>query len=222
MRIDMGLLQFESTGRPDGERPHDCESLLDYHEQRLAQYRQRRRGSDAGFLLSPDECRALRQEAYLYYQRYLACFVLEEYDAVEQDTARNLRLVDLCHRHAASAEDRRALEPQRGYVFMMNVRAKAHRALQTCDGERALEIVERGIADVGDMIAAMQSDLDANLEAELGILHDLRQEVIGSLPPESPERVRWELETALRQEDYERAAELRDKLPASQRPDRRR
>ena len=36
MRIDLGLLQMELTGRPDGERPHGFESLLDYHEARAA------------------------------------------------------------------------------------------------------------------------------------------------------------------------------------------
>ena len=35
MRLDLGLLQMEVTGRPDGERPHGCESLLEYFEKRL-------------------------------------------------------------------------------------------------------------------------------------------------------------------------------------------
>ena len=32
MRIDLGLLQMELSGRPDGQRPFDHESLLDYYE----------------------------------------------------------------------------------------------------------------------------------------------------------------------------------------------
>ena len=31
MRLDLGLLQMEVTGSPDGIRPHGCESLLEYH-----------------------------------------------------------------------------------------------------------------------------------------------------------------------------------------------
>ena len=27
LRIDLGMLQMEMTGRPDGHRPHNCESL---------------------------------------------------------------------------------------------------------------------------------------------------------------------------------------------------
>ena len=37
MRIDLGLLQMELAGRPDGERPHGFESLLDYHEAKARQ-----------------------------------------------------------------------------------------------------------------------------------------------------------------------------------------
>ena len=34
MRIDLGVLQMEISGRPDGQRPHEFESLLDYYESR--------------------------------------------------------------------------------------------------------------------------------------------------------------------------------------------
>jgi len=32
MRLDLGLLQMEMMGRPDGARPHGCESLLEFYE----------------------------------------------------------------------------------------------------------------------------------------------------------------------------------------------
>ena len=35
MRLDLGLLQMEMSGRPDGVRPHGYESLLDYFENNL-------------------------------------------------------------------------------------------------------------------------------------------------------------------------------------------
>src|SRR5947209_8446986 len=39
MRLDLGLLQMELTGRPDGHRPHGCESLLEYFETQLADHK---------------------------------------------------------------------------------------------------------------------------------------------------------------------------------------
>src|SRR3954449_7947246 len=34
LRIDLGLIQMETDGRPDGQEPHDCESLLEFHQAR--------------------------------------------------------------------------------------------------------------------------------------------------------------------------------------------
>lgn len=31
LRVDLGVLQMETAGRPDGERPHGCECLLAYY-----------------------------------------------------------------------------------------------------------------------------------------------------------------------------------------------
>src|SRR3954449_3782421 len=39
MRLDLGLLQMELTGRPDGHRPHGRESYLAYFEEQLSDYR---------------------------------------------------------------------------------------------------------------------------------------------------------------------------------------
>ena len=52
MRLDLGLLQMEMTGRPDGRRPHGSESLLDYYEKQLASTA-RSNGTELGFHLTP-------------------------------------------------------------------------------------------------------------------------------------------------------------------------
>src|SRR5512136_614433 len=78
MRVNLGVLQMETEGRPDGARPYNRESLLHYHTERLEDHK-RRNGTDLGFALDPDECREIREEAVQYYHRYLANFVLEDY-----------------------------------------------------------------------------------------------------------------------------------------------
>src|ERR1700747_3499050 len=65
LRIDLGVLQMELTGRPDGMRPHDCESLLTYHQLRAA--RAAARGDH--YELNPEECAQLQQEGIQYYHR---------------------------------------------------------------------------------------------------------------------------------------------------------
>lgn len=210
-RVDLGVLQFESIGRPDGLRPHGCESLLDYLESRLRDH-SRRNGSDAGFAVSAEECRELRYEAHLYYQRYLSHFVLEEFDAVERDTARNLRLIDFCKRYAENESDRDALDSQRGYVVMMNARARTYAALQRGDYAQALREVDAGVEEVRDAAALEPVREDGEDGPELQVLAALREEVIEAMPPDSEPRLQLELQAALDREDYERAAELRDRL----------
>ena len=61
IRIDMGLLQLELDGRPDGQQPHGCPSLLDYYQDLIES-----RGTPEGFVLEEDECEELFQEAWQY------------------------------------------------------------------------------------------------------------------------------------------------------------
>src|ERR1700712_4965594 len=91
MRLDLGLLQMELTGRPDGRKPHGHESLLEYYEAKLGDHRERN-GNDLGFQLSSEACQALREEAVMFYHRYLSLFVLEDFAGVVRDTGRNLRV----------------------------------------------------------------------------------------------------------------------------------
>ena len=39
LRLDLGLLQMEISGRPDGKTPKGHETLLDFHEAKLQEYK---------------------------------------------------------------------------------------------------------------------------------------------------------------------------------------
>jgi hypothetical protein len=124
MRLELGLFQMEMTGRPDGARPHGCESLLEHFERKLRDHRGRT-GAELGFHLDPEQCQSLREEAVLYYHRYLSLLVLEDFGGVVRDTSRNLRVLDLCAKFATDEQDRLILEQYRPYIIMMNARAQA-------------------------------------------------------------------------------------------------
>ena len=64
MRLDLGLLQMELTGRPDGATPHGHDSLLDYYEEQLREHK-KTNGSELGFHLTSSECQSLRDEAVI-------------------------------------------------------------------------------------------------------------------------------------------------------------
>jgi hypothetical protein len=210
-RIDMGLLQMEPDGPPDGQPVAGHDSVLEQLEAELRRHTDVY-GDDEDFVLSPEQCIDLRREAYLYYQRYLSLFVLEDYDRVARDTARNLRVIDLCTKYAAAAEDRAALAAQRPYVLMMHTRSRACAALRDERHEDALHLVEDGASRLR---ASAEDDLAAS-ESELRVLAALREEIISKMPPDAPARLKHELQFALADEDYERAAKLRDRLAATQ------
>ena len=123
VRLDLGLLQMEASGRPDGQMPHGHESLLAYYEY-LLQKHVDEAGSDDGFSLDEPDCEALRAEGVMYYHRYLAEFVLGNYERVDRDTMRNTRLMDFCRKYARNDSDRYILEQYRAYVIMMRTRAR--------------------------------------------------------------------------------------------------
>jgi len=213
MRLPLGVLQMEVTGRPDGSRPHGFESLLEHHEARLNEY-QRRNGTDLGFEVSPDDSQALRDESVMYYHRYLAEFVLEEFDTVERDTARNIRVLDLCRRYAREEADRLVLEQYRPYLVMMNTRAQAHSALRSGSLKTALARVNAGLTTIQNIYAEnADGDEEAVEEStEASILESLRDEIIARLPADPVEKLERDLEKALREERYEDAAHLRDQM----------
>src|SRR5438105_2886592 len=144
MRLDLGLLQMELTGRPDGLRPHGCESLLEHFEKELEEH-QNRNGTDLGFHLTGEQCQSLRDEAAMYYHRYLSLFVLGEFPGVVRDTARNLRVLDFCGAYADNDQDRLILEEFRPYVIMMNTRAAAFIQFKDKQYRNALVILNGGL-----------------------------------------------------------------------------
>ena len=211
LRLDLGLLQMEAEGRPDGRRPHGFESLLAYYEDRRRRHIEQT-GSDEGFELDEQACELLRSEGVMYYHRYLAAFALEDYDAVERDSMRNLRLFDLCNNYARRESDRYALEQYRPYVIMMCARARARLALRHDRPKTALVAIRKGIKDIQDFYRRFGRDDAIETSAEISILHVMDTEIETRIPADPLKRLRNSLAKAVAEERYEDAAALRDQL----------
>ncbi|HWE02966.1 MAG TPA: UvrB/UvrC motif-containing protein [Tepidisphaeraceae bacterium] len=216
MRLDLGLLQMELNGRPDGLRPHGCESLLDYAEQLLSEHR-KEHGTELGFHLSGAQCQLLREEAAMYYHRYLSLFVLEEFPGVVRDTARNLRVMDLCGQYAEDEEDRLILEQYRPYITMMHVRARASILFKDQEYADAMAAVEAGLKNIREFFISFGQEQAYARSNEVRVLKRFAREIRRKLPVNPLDRLRRKLEKAIKAERYEQAAKLRDKISAMER-----
>jgi hypothetical protein len=208
MRVDLGLLQMELSGRPDGSRPHGFESLLEYHE---ARHRSAVAAGD-DFLLDHDACAELMREGLQYYHRYLSAFHLRRYDLVSRDTDRNLRLFTFVVRHASRQRDKIEFDQYRPYVTMMRARALALQALSRSDFSEALEQIDEGIEQIRRFLREYHQEEHEGKCAELGFLLGWRREVERDRPAGPIERLEQQLGLAVAREDYEEAARLRDQI----------
>lgn len=208
IRMDLGLMQLEWSGRPDGTRPHNCVSLLDYFH---AESRRHRRAGQA-LVLSRTDCWELGQEAMQYYWRRISFFELKEYERAEQDALHNLDILDLCQEFAEHPEDRQIAQQYRAFVTAHRIQARVLSLLEQQDHDLALERLRDGISHIEEILEKQQS-LDSLGDCqELRFLRQWERELEGNRPLSLREKLSADLKIAVEQEKFELAASLRDRL----------
>jgi hypothetical protein len=208
LRIDLGVLQMEMTGRPDGQRPHNCESLLVYHQRRAACAEEKAEDYE----LSPEQCTELQQEGIQYYHRYLSLFQINDFAGVVRDTQRNLDLFDFVLAHTNREELSWGLQQFRPYVLMMNTRARASILLGQGKFAEAMSEIRRGRDAIADFFQRSNFPELASKSSEINFLDEWLEEVRAKRPLSRLEIMQREMESAITKEMYERAAELRDAI----------
>jgi len=211
LRVDLGILQMETEGRPDGRRPHGEPSLLEYHLSKLEAYR-KEHGSTKGFTLSREECQELYQESHQYHQRYLSLFSLKDYQGVVRDTNRNLRAHGLAEGYADSEEAKDLFAAEIPGIMMMNAKAKALIHLARKEHDKALMETKRGMQRIDDFFRT-RGDIDYSSESEeIAELRELGNEIRSQKPLTESDKLQLELDEAVRKEDFEKAAVIRDRI----------
>lgn len=211
LRLDLGLLQMETSGRPDGRRPFGAESLLKHYTAQRDEYAARH-GNDLGFSLDSEACSELRNESLQYYYRYLSLFKLGDWAGVERDTARNLACLDFLLKYAVDDVDKFSLEQYRPYILMMHTRARAHRRLEVRDFEDALAEIRDGLAAIRKFFEKYNQPAMMAQSTEVEVLNGLASEVESMRPKDPITVLRDDLAEALRKENFEMAARLRDRI----------
>jgi hypothetical protein len=210
VRQPLGIEQYEMDGRPDGKRPFDKESVLQEFEDRLKEYIELH-GEETGFRIGHEEFLLLQNEGVLNYYRYLILFQIADFARTTRDTEHNLRICDLVERFVESEEDRKELLQYRPYILRMNAIAKAMISLHQEMKTTARQIIESAIEEIEKM---PEIDTPAFQFERIRSLNYLRSTLRQVLSQKTTllDQLKGELEEAIQEEDYEKAAELRDRI----------
>jgi hypothetical protein len=212
LRVDLGMLQMNAEGRPDGKRPFGQPSLFEHYRARLHRHVAAHDGSDEGFTLKAEDCVRLQLEALQYHHRYICFLQLEDYDAVVRDAERNLAVFEFVGRHAESEELAWSLRQFQPQLLMVLTRASAEQSLATGDYAAAVGHIEDGLEKIR---AFYREHMRAELleqSCDIQSLEKWLSEVRARRPLSEREKLEQALLDAVKREDYEQAAQMRDAL----------
>ncbi|MCA9248713.1 MAG: hypothetical protein KDA42_16420, partial [Planctomycetales bacterium] len=138
MRIEMGVLQMEVDGRPDGQRPYGAETYFDYLLSESL------RDGDS-FVLSEAQCEEVDREFVQFYHRRICWLALREFRKAKLDAEHTLELMEFAALHGPDEDWILSHEQYRPYVMFHQVKASALAALDEGGAETAIVEIEDGI-----------------------------------------------------------------------------
>ena len=196
LRTDLGVYQMETTGRPDGKRPGGNESLLAYYLAK-AQEQQIKFGAEGNIKLNEQDIANLYRESLQYYHRRICLFTLKEFELARKDAEHTLMIMDLVKKYSISKLAVFHFEQYRPYMIGEKTRAIGLHLLERkdytredfvnkCQQIRFLKQWQKQLRKEWENDTSMLSTTELSLEEQL--------------------------EIAIRQENYEEAARLRDML----------
>lgn len=218
IRVELGILQMEVAGRPDGVRPHGFTTYLDYLRHRAAGRRLAAGGASPLWTMSEDQSLEADREFVQYHHRRVAWLSLERHDRALSDADHTLALMDFLRRHGRSDEAIASQERLRGLVLFQRTRAAAALALNREKPEEAVEAVRDGIERLAAHRRRWEEEHEGDETPNGALLEQLRvleDEIRKNF--EVPKSLREQLEEAVSREDYERAARIRDQMRSRKR-----
>ena len=207
MRIEMGLLQMEISGRPDGEKPEGKETYLAWIQEEAER--------NAELVLSDDQRLEIDREFLQFYHRRICCLALREFDRAVADADHTLALMDFVLAHSGDAQWTASHERYRPFVCFHRTQAAAMAALERGGPETAIEELDAGLGKLREVIAARESPEQTEDEELVAQILELKESLRTEyrLGPSLAEQ----LSEAVAAEEYERAARLRDEIAKKKR-----
>ena len=215
VRVELGVLQLEVTGRPDGLRPHGFATYLDYLRHCAAGRGQSPGGKSPPWTMSKVQCNEADREFVQFNHRRVAWLSLRRYDRAIQDADHTLALMDFIRRHGQEEAFIASHEQLRGPVLFHRTQAATIMALERRRYEDAIDALRDGIERLDAHQHSWWDDHDPEESPNPALVDHLRsfeEEIRINYHVEKT--LREQLDDAVANEDYEQAARLRDRIRA--------
>lgn len=204
MRIDMGILQLETRGRPDGIRPQGAETYYDFLTSQLMI-------DGDEYQLTEDDCAEADREFVQFYHRRICWLQLNEFERAVEDADHTLGLMDFCRRHSPDENWTMSHEQYRRFVLFHRTQAAALAQLNSGDGpEAAIHEINEGLNSISAFFEQYQAEEDVGSDELVARLTEMREDLRNRY--EVGRTLQEQLADAVASEQYELAARLRDEL----------
>jgi len=206
MRVDLGLLQLEVDGRPDGTRPHGCASYFEYL-QKQARIAER---AEQAFVLSEEQCQEADREFVQFYHRRICWLALRNYARAVADADHTLDFMDFVRDHSPDEDYTQAHEQYRGFVVFHRTQAAAALAVEQNNPEAGIDKIRAGLEKLRAFFAEFGVEDQMEEDGMVQRLREMDQSLRQTHKIETT--LQEQLEQAVANEEYETAARLRDAL----------
>lgn len=203
MRVDLGLLQLETTGRPDGSRPSGFESFYDFLVGEAVH-----RGDE--FVMSEEQCSEADREFVQFYHRRNCWLRLRQFRFAVDDADHTLGLMDFCRDHSPDEQWTVSHEQYRPYVIFQRTQAEALAELEEKGPHQAVIAIDKGLDRIKEVFAEHEAEEHFEDDEMVARLRELRDSLRDQFDDEA--KLRQKLTEAVAAEQYELAARLRDEI----------
>jgi len=216
LRLDLGVLQMFLAGRPDGERPDGYASVRERLDAHVAEH-----GAES---LTQDDWSELDREIIQFYHRRTALLALAQrahsrkrrraaigfFRRAARDAGHNLRAMNFIVRYSNDADYINGHERYRPFVLGQRGLALGHLYVLRGDPDAGIERVKIAIERIERFYG--RRGLEELCEQDLGLrqLNVFQRRVRRRYGIDKT--LQEQLDDAIRAEDFERAAKLRDEI----------
>jgi hypothetical protein len=214
MRVEMGVVQMETTDRPDGGRPGGAATYFDLLLGLSL-------SGDSQFVLDEEQCCEIDRELAQFYQRRVCWLSLREFSRAVRDADHNLALIDFAGAHAPCDDWIASHSEYRPFILFHRTQAAALSTLQDEGPEAAIDQINKGLSGLDCATADSPEEELLYLEDPLAEEEASADELVTRLL-ELREMLRdhygvgrtlsERLQDAVASEHYELAAKLRDEI----------